>query len=247
MLILHGFNGLKEIYNLHNFIGNLSPEIASYLEAKFSPIREFADRESIYCVGDAANKIYQIVEGEIALCNYSIDGNEIIIARFLSGDCFGDLGLLDDQPRINTAISRGPCKLRSLSKINFENVCDKFPDVMRQYSLMLSLRIRLLLNLVVDTSLLSLPERVARTIRQLSISHGKKNEKNDLVIHMSHEEIARLVAASRQSTSIELKNMEQTGSIEIKYGKIVIRDPQALDKVCSEYSSFETITPVYRK
>ena len=238
---------MKEIYNLHNFIGNLSTAAKADMEAEFSPIREYAEGDCVYRVGDTAKEIHQIVEGEIALCNYSIDGNEIIIARFLQGDCFGDLGLLDDEPRINTAISLGRCKLRSLSKINFDKLCKKHPEVMRQYSLMLSFRVRLLLDLVVDTNLLSLPERVARTIRRLSFSHGKKDEHNNLIIEMSHDEIAKFVAATRQSTSIELKNMEKTGSIEIKYGKIVIRDAQALDQVCSEYSSFATITPVYRK
>lgn len=105
--------------------------------------------------------------------------------------------------------------------------------------------IRMLLNLLVDASLLRLPARVARTIQRLLISMAKRDADGATYLQCSHDELARYVAASRQSTSIELKKLEQAGIIRSAYGKIYLLDQRALNDLCDQLTGFEPIAPSY--
>ena len=55
-------------------------------------------------------------------------------------------------------------------------------------------------------------------------------QSNELEITISHADLARMVGASRQSVSKELKQMERDKLICIQYGKIVINSMDALSK-----------------
>jgi CRP-like cAMP-binding protein len=105
--------------------------------------------------------------------------------------------------------------------------------------------IRMLLNLLVDASLLRLPGRVVRTIQRLLVSLGKQDADGLHYIECSHDELARYVAASRQSTSIELKKLEKAGIIRSAYGKIYIIDQQALNSSGDNLTSFEPVAALY--
>jgi CRP-like cAMP-binding protein len=236
---------MKAIPNMHNFTGDLSAAAGEALNARLTKPRHYVDREVIFRAGDPPDYLFQVISGEIALCNYSVDGQEIILAKFLPGDCFGDTGIMDDGARINTAIAVGETELQSLSKAHFHELCDLHPEIMRQFSRMQANHVRLLLNLLVDASLLKLPARIARTLQRLLVSRGKHDESGELYIETSHEELARFVSASRQSTSLELKKLEQAGTISSGYGKITITDNEALDRFCEEISTFEPIAALY--
>ena len=75
---------MEAVPNLHNFMSGL-PEAAVYdIRACFRP-RRCADREVIFHGGDQPDYIFQIASGTVALCNYAVDGQEIILAKFQAG------------------------------------------------------------------------------------------------------------------------------------------------------------------
>ena len=235
---------MEAVSNFHNFINGL-PEAAVYdVRACFRP-RRCADREVIFHGGDQPDYIFQLASGSVALCNYAVDGQEIILTKYQAGDWFGDTGIMDGRARINTAIAIGEAELLALSRADFNNLCNKHPQFQRGFSIMQANHIRMLLNLLVDASLLRLPGRVVRTIQRLLVSLGKKDADGLHYIECSHDELARYVAASRQSTSIELKKLEKAGIIRSAYGKIYVLDKQALDKSSDQLTSFEPVAALY--
>lgn len=236
---------VKTITNCHSFITDLPEAADTDLHAALKPLRPFSDREVVFRAGDSPDALFQIVSGEIALCNYSADGQEIILTKFLAGDWVGDTGIMDGNPRINTAISVGTTQVQQLSRTDFHRLCETHPTIQRQFSVMLSNHIRILLNLLVDASLLRLPARIVRTMQRLLVSMGKKDDAGLDYIECSHEELARFVAASRQSTSVELKKLEQQGIIRSAYGKIYILNKQALHQISDQLTNFEPIGAVY--
>ena len=235
---------MEAVSGFHNFMADL-PESAVYdLRACFKP-RSFNDRDVIFHGGDSPDYLYQIVSGSVALCNYSLDGQEIILNKFQPGDWFGDTGIMDGRPRINTAIAIGQTALLALAEADFNSLCEKHPQIQRAFSMMQANHIRLLLNLLVDASLLRLPGRIIRTIQRLLVSLGKQDADGTRFIECSHDELARYVAASRQSTSIQLKKLEKAGIIRSSYGKIYVLDPTALDSNSDHLTSFEPVAALY--
>lgn len=221
------------------------PEAVIYdIRACLKP-RKFIDREVIFHGGDAPDYIYQLASGSVALCNYAVDGQEITLTKYQPGDWFGDTGIMDGRARINTALALGEAELLALSRADFNNLCDRHPLIQRSFSVMQANHIRLLLNLLIDASLLRLPGRVVRTVQRLLVSQGKRDAQDLQYIECSHEELARYVAASRQSTSIELKKLEQAGILRSAYGKIYVIDPLSLNDSCDHLTSFEPVAALY--
>jgi CRP-like cAMP-binding protein len=221
------------------------PEAAVYdIRACFRP-RRCADREVIFHGGDQPDYIFQIASGTVALCNYSVDGQEITLYIHQAGDWVGDTGIMDGRPRINTAVANGEAEILILSGADFNNLCGQHPEIQRAYSVMQANHIRILLNLLVDASLLRLPGRVVRSIQRLLVSMGKQDADGLRYIECSHEELARFVAASRQSTSIELKKLEKAGIIRSAYGKIYVLDPAVLNDSSDKLTSFEPVAALY--
>lgn len=233
------------IYNLHNFIDQL-PKNTFSKWMTLSVERTFKNEECVYHQGDESTEVYQICSGSIRLCNYSEDGKEMIVASFKAGDCFGEMGLIDSLPRSSHAIALGDVSLRVLSKKNFQHLYDTYPEVAKQINLMLVHRVRLLWQYTEDASTLNLHQRIARTLMRLSHSHGQQEENNNYSISTSHEELGRMLGASRQSISKELKSLEKEGCIDVQYGKICIIDPKKLNARYENLMGQEQLTPVYK-
>jgi len=235
---------MEAVSHFHNFMSGLS-ETATYdLRARCKP-RSFSKGEVIFRSGEKPENFFQLSSGSVALTNHSADGQEIILTKYLPGDWFGDTGIMDGRPRINTAVAQENSQLLSLSRADFNSLCCKHPEIQRAFSVMQANHIRMLLNLLVDASLLRLPGRITRTLQRLLVSIGKQDADGADYIECSHDEIARYVAASRQSTSIELKKLEKIGTIRSAYAKIYIVDRQALNKSCDTLTSFEPIAALY--
>jgi CRP-like cAMP-binding protein len=235
---------MHTIYNLHNFIDQLpEPILSKWIELSIE--RVYQNEECIYHQGDESTEVYQICSGSIRLCNYSEEGKEMVVASFKTGDCFGEMGLIDLLPRSSHAIAVGEVRLRILSKKHFQKMYDIHPEIAKQINLMLVHRVRLLWQYTEDASTLNLHQRLARTLMRLKHSHGQE-EDNNYYISTSHEELGRMLGASRQSISKELKSLEKEGCIEVQYGKICILDLAALNASYENLMGQEQLTPVYK-
>ena len=235
---------MEAVSDLHNFMSKLPEAVARDIRACFKR-RRYADREVIFHGGDRPDYIFQIASGTVALCNYSVDGQEITLYIHQAGDWIGDTGIMDGRPRVNTAIANGEAEILILSGADFNNLCGRHPEIQHAFSVMQANHIRILLNLLVDASLLRLPGRVIRTIQRLLVSTGKQDADGLRYIECSHEGLARFVAASRQSTSIELKKLEKAGIIRSAYGKIYVLDPTALNDCGDKLTSSEPVAALY--
>jgi CRP/FNR family cyclic AMP-dependent transcriptional regulator len=236
---------MKTIHNLHNFIDELSPAIRSELHA-LAVVRDVHLGEPVYRLGDQALEMYQLLAGSVQTCNYSLDGKEVITGQFKPGDCFGEMGLIDGLPRVSFTLATSDSRVRVIAKADFDEFYQRYPEFSHQINIMLCRRIRMLYSLAEDAQLLSLHQRLARTLHRLSYSHGNRDDRGELCIDTSHEELGRLLGASRQSISKELKSLEREGCIAIRYGKIHIVDLDALGLKYELLLGVETVTAVYR-
>jgi CRP/FNR family cyclic AMP-dependent transcriptional regulator len=235
---------MRAVSNFHNPRVDLPQAAMNDIRACFKP-RRCVDGEVIYHGGDDPDHLFQISSGNVGIHSSTADGREMIITNHQSGDWFGYVGILDHIPRINTAIALDEVSLLALSRADFIDLCERHPKILQAFSILLNNHIRFLFNLLVDSSLLPLVGRVQRTIQRLLISQGKKDDQGGHYIECSQEELGLYVAASRQSTSVEIKKLENAGIVRSAYGKLYVLDPQALDESCAKFTSFEQVTAIY--
>lgn len=90
--------------------GALSEEVLDYLARTLKPSR-VAPGEAVFREGDSAREMYVVLDGEVEVLKSSRRGRPTRIAILGPGDCFGEMSLIDVQPRSAMVRALGPTRL----------------------------------------------------------------------------------------------------------------------------------------
>jgi len=69
--------------------------------------------------GDATDCLYVIISGRLKVMVGEADGKETILNILSAGEFFGEMGLIDDNPRSATVVAIEPCELLAFTKQAF--------------------------------------------------------------------------------------------------------------------------------
>ena len=92
--------------------------------------------------GEVGNRFFVVREGTVRVCKHFGKPNEVELARFGSGEFFGEMCILETLPRAATVQAVADTTLYSLTSLNFYHLYQAMPD---QYSI-------LVLNIARDLS-----------------------------------------------------------------------------------------------
>lgn len=214
---------MLKVSSLHNWISQLDKALRLQIDARMSE-RDFCHGESVYRQGDRAHCLYQVASGRVKVANYSPDGKELLFSILRAGDCFGEMSLIDAQPRLNHVSALGDTRLKLLAKADFLEFYDGFPEVAKSLNVMFCRRLRFSFHGMEGLSLMSVRERLAVSLLRFATRH-----ESDLPsVEVSQEELGKMLNATRQSIGKELKYFESQGLIELRYGKVILCDVKAL-------------------
>lgn len=82
-------------------------------------VMEFEDDDEVFAEGQPCDGWYVIVKGEVAIVKTAAGGLDHDLAQLESGEGFGEMGLLDDAPRLATATAVGRTTLARLPREAF--------------------------------------------------------------------------------------------------------------------------------
>jgi cAMP-dependent protein kinase regulator len=77
----------------------------------------YQDGQTIVSQGTVGDRFYIVEEGEVVATKSGVQ-----VMSYTTGDYFGELALLRDQPRAATCMCKGPCKLLSLDSSSFKRL-----------------------------------------------------------------------------------------------------------------------------
>ncbi|MEP5765120.1 MAG: Crp/Fnr family transcriptional regulator [Halieaceae bacterium] len=236
---------MQKVQNLHDWVSELSDAVRDEVISSFVD-RNLIAGEFLYRQGDPAESCFQVTEGRIKVCNTNFAGQELVHTYLLKGDCVGDWSLLIDEPRMNYAVACGVSAVSVLRKSDFMHLYMKHAEIPRAISRVMARRLRLIFMLTEDASLLPLRERLARAVIRTAHALGEKGEDGSVTIeNISHDELAKMVGATRPSVGRELKKLEREGAIRIQYGKLIISNFAAFGAQYDHLLSVEPVTPDY--
>jgi len=97
---------------------------------------------SLFRAGDEGDALYLIEQGKVRICVQATDGREMTLTELGRGDFFGDMALLDGQPRSANAIVAEDARLAVLSREHFLSFVRSSPDVAQELLTALANRLR---------------------------------------------------------------------------------------------------------
>jgi len=110
---------LREIYMFGRLSDETLAEIAAILE-----VRQFDTGQILFHKGDPGNKLFIVREGSVAIFEPSEDkpGEERPLRIFRAGEPFGEMALIDFQPRVLSARAMQPTQVLALNGDDFRRL-----------------------------------------------------------------------------------------------------------------------------
>jgi CRP/FNR family transcriptional regulator, cyclic AMP receptor protein len=171
---------------------------------------------------------YGVVSGSLKASSLREDGKEAILVVLEAGNWFGEISLIDRQPRTHDATALGETQVLALPRPAFDRLM-KRPAFALAVCRMLAARVRSLYGMVEDATLRSTRARVARRLLLLARGDATQASETRRTVPVSQEALAMMLGVSRQTLSKELQALAKEGVVELGYGRIAIASVPRLE------------------
>jgi CRP/FNR family transcriptional regulator len=143
---------------------------------------------------------------------------------------FGELALLNDQPRRTLAVAIQPSEIWTIPKSEFMDILSSSPKFSLKLSTIISQRRHDLEVRMEGLVFKDVPSRLASQLVRLADTYGKRMGDNSIVIDikLSQLELANLIGATRETTSTAINELKRMGVVETSHRTIVVKDLEAL-------------------
>ncbi|MCS7209527.1 MAG: Crp/Fnr family transcriptional regulator [Fimbriimonadales bacterium] len=164
-----------------------------------------------------------VEKGLMKVYTIAPDGSALTYAILGEGDSFGETTILTGHWMRATVEALEPTEVRYLSAEQFENLLREYPDFALALLRNLAERIRQSEERVFHISRLKLSQRVAHALIGLAQTVGEQTEQG-IEIHLTHQEIADYVGASREAVSRTLGRWARKGWLATNRKSVVLKD-----------------------
>jgi len=195
-------------------------------------IRHLSPGQALFKRGDPPCGLYAVLEGVVRVGAVSEQGKEALLSLIDPSHWFGEIGVVDGQPRTHDAYAVGHCTLLQIPQAGLLALLQEHPVHWRQLALLMSHKLRLTFINLEQLSLRPAPARLAHRLLLIAEGYGEF-EQSRRVLQLPQEQLALMLSLSRQTTNQILKDLQSQGILELSYGAIEILDTDRLRAVAT--------------
>ncbi len=186
--------------------------------------KEYKAGEIIFCEYEPGDNFYFILSGQVQITKI-VGDREKTLDIMGPGDIFGEMAILEQQPRSATVIALEDVRVLEFNRANFELLLKSNPQMALKLLKIFCKRIydakRQLMVLTLDGD----EYRVADVILLMAEKQGIPiEERVSAEIKLTPEEIASMCAIPVENTLRVLKNYAKTGKIELFDNKLIVNN-----------------------
>jgi CRP-like cAMP-binding protein len=205
------------------------PEAALEQLAGTMQRRPYKRRQTIFHQHDPGSALYLIESGRVKVVLETEEGEELLLRVLGAGEIFGELALLDAQPRSASVVALEDTVTHVLERDAFLAFLREQPEASLHCFRSLAALIRRLTEQVEDLAVLDVPRRLARKLLELAAAYGREDARGTLIdLRLTQSELASMIGTSRVSVNQCLASLEDRGIITRDGQRIVLRRPEAL-------------------
>ena len=205
---------------------HLSEEAAANI-SRATRERAYPKNSVIVFEDDPGDALFVVKTGQVKVVLIGEDGREVILSVLGKGDFFGEMSLIDDQPRSAHVIAMEDSRLLVLYRDDFRRCMERTPRIALGLLQALSRRLRSADDKIGGLVLLDVPGRVARLLLELA------DEGNGTTISRSitHHTIAQMCGSSRETVSRTMRTFTEGGLIAVSKQTIEITNRPELESL----------------
>jgi CRP/FNR family cyclic AMP-dependent transcriptional regulator len=199
---------------------------------KFASERRFRRGQTIFQRGDNGSALMAVLRGRVRISSISGDGKEVTLNVISPGEIFGEIALLDGEPRSADASAIEETTLLVVERRHFLPFLRQNEDLFLRLLAVLCSRLRRTSTALEEIALFDLPIRLARVLLKLGEDYGRAGPGGTRIdLKLSQRDLSNLVAASRESVNKQLRAWREHNVVDLEGGFIVLRRPAELHRL----------------
>jgi CRP/FNR family transcriptional regulator, cyclic AMP receptor protein len=159
--------------------------------------------------GDTSSSMYIIKSGTVNVTVTNEEGKEMILSTLRSGDHFGELSLLDEDPRSANIVTLEKCEFIIIHRADFYAFLTQHASIAISVIKYLCKRVRFITNIAQGLALLDVYGRLAKLLD--SMAEPTADGQRMIALPLTHKDIALRIGSSREMITrifIELEKGE---------------------------------------
>lgn len=200
--------------------------------AALARARSYRARETIVEKGEPARHLYVLLRGRAKAVTRGADGSDTALNVMGPGQVFGEIAILDGQPRSATVTTLEPCDMAVLDVDAFRSFLATHPSVAVKLLAVLAGRVRDLTTRLEDRTSLEVPARLAKQLLWLAQHHGVASGAGaQIELRLSQQDLGDLIGATRESVNKSISEWTRAGMLRQGRDRLEIFDLAALREI----------------
>jgi CRP/FNR family transcriptional regulator len=216
------------------FFRDIEPDLIERL-LPYMYSKSYRKGELIFLEGDQGNEIFFIGSGSVSI--YTFDKSKKVILAFLrEGEYFGEMALMKPGlVRSATAECLMPTRLYGLRRSDFQLLIENDRNIAFHLLDYTMDRLRRANQQIYDMTFLNVRSRIVKKLLNMAQDYSS-DELNEYVIpvKITHQQIAEMVGAARETVSKVLQELQDEGLIAIQDKRVQLRDIPLLKNKLTE-------------
>ncbi len=207
-----------------SLFGRLNEGQLAVLEQR-SRIRKFPKGTSIYLPADAADSAFMVCEGRVRLCSTTPEGKQSILAFVEPGELFGELALIDLGEREERAEAVINSSIALIPGDTLRKLMEESAQLAIGITKLIGLRRKRIERRLKSLLFRNNRDRLAHLLLELAEQYGTATSEGiALSIRLSHQDLASVIGATRETVTTLLGEMQAEGLIRIRRQQLLVLD-----------------------
>ena len=196
--------------------------------------RHYAKDDVVFHADESGDVFCLIQSGQVKVTMISPEGKEIILSLLGPGDFFGEMSLLDNEPRSATVIATESLEIATIWRSEFLAILSENFAITKKVLAEISRRLRNASNRIESLATMDVYGRLARFFLDLAKKNGKVLDNEYVsVIRPTHQAIANMIGTSRETVSRLIHELMKQNLL-LSEGKTIYLRKSALDQFRAE-------------
>lgn len=199
---------------------------------KIVKVKKYPKDSIIFIEGEYGNELYFVISGIVKVSKMLSDGSEKILHFLKDGDIFAEVLLFSGGEYPATVQAVEDCEIGVVTNEDLEDLLKERGDITFKIIEVMAERLRTAQYHIRDLALRDVNGRLVSILLTLARDHGEETERGHCInINLSHQELANLIGASRETVARILSSWKKQGFIEVDKQVISITDVEGLKTV----------------
>lgn len=190
--------------------------------------RCYARAERIIERDSGSRDVLFFISGRARVLNYSASGREIVLDDLVPGSSFGEIGAIDDQPRLAEVVATDDVVATVIPQRTFIDALNSHPQVAASLMRRLARTIRAADERIMDLSTLAAHDRVYAEVLRRAHARMIGDNKAEIVPIPLHSEIASKTSTTRETVARAISDLTRRGIVSRAKTALCVNDVYAL-------------------